>query len=258
MRKAFVHLEHDGKLFLVDKDGKGPMNPSIGRTVCNNEQGWDIRLPTEDEVKSSGMLWNEKRRNIITLDAEEFEVIYATPCIPWPSNWAWKDNVISDSGVHPLARESVYRTLHRLVAKVIILNEEEEILMVKVKRGFFTGMWTLPGGYLDYGEHPRIGAAREVFEELGIEIEIGDPLNEIENNNQKLGDKNPDHVVTQKIFTHEGINFVSFTYITKAPAGEIKFNLKDDEIDEVGWFTKENAITIAASWFDLHAIKQLA
>ena len=129
--------------------------------------------------------------------------------------------------------------------------------MVKVKRGFFTGMWTLPGGYLDYGEHHRKGAAREVFEELGIEIKLDDPLNETGYGGEVPENVFQDQVVTQKIFTHEGINFVSFTYITKGIDDNLKFSLKEDEIEEIGWFAKDVAIKQAASWFDLHAIKQL-
>ena len=257
MRATFIHLEHDGKLYLVDNDGNGPMSPKLGRIMCSDKLGWNMRLPTKEEVEASGISWIEKRRNTIKFESETFDVIYATPQISWPSDWAWKDDVISDSGVHPLARESVYRTMHRLVAKVIILNGENKILMVKVKRGFFTGMWTLPGGYLDYGEHPRKGAAREVFEELGIEIKLEDPLNETGYGGEVLENVFQDHVVTQKIFTHEGINFVSFTYITKGIDDNLKFSLKEDEIEEIGWFAKDIAINEAASWFDLHAIKQL-
>ncbi len=34
------------------------------------------------------------------------------------------------------------------------------------------GEWALPGGYVDYDEHPRAAAARECHEELGCEVEI--------------------------------------------------------------------------------------
>ncbi|MFI1765290.1 NUDIX domain-containing protein [Streptomyces sp. NPDC020800] len=36
--------------------------------------------------------------------------------------------------------------------------------------------WNLPGGRLNVGETPREGCAREVREELGLELEIGDLL----------------------------------------------------------------------------------
>ena len=35
--------------------------------------------------------------------------------------------------------------------------------------------WELPGGVIEPGEPPRRGAAREITEELGIEVEIGQP-----------------------------------------------------------------------------------
>ena len=53
---------------------------------------------------------------------------------------------------------------------MIISNSKEEILMAKVSRGFFTGCWTLPGGFVDYSEHPREAAKREAFEEVGVDI----------------------------------------------------------------------------------------
>ena len=38
-----VHLEHDGKLLLVDQNGDGPMKPVTGRTECVG--GPLLRLP---------------------------------------------------------------------------------------------------------------------------------------------------------------------------------------------------------------------
>jgi 8-oxo-dGTP diphosphatase len=35
------------------------------------------------------------------------------------------------------------------------------------------GLWTLPGGGLDFGEEPEIGATREVREETGYTVELG-------------------------------------------------------------------------------------
>lgn len=36
--------------------------------------------------------------------------------------------------------------------------------------------WTLPGGGIEFGEHPREAAVREVAEETGLRVEIGEML----------------------------------------------------------------------------------
>ncbi|MCH2441884.1 MAG: NUDIX hydrolase [Candidatus Thalassarchaeum sp.] len=247
--RRHIHLEHDGKLLLVDLQGNGPAIPQMGR---KGEGGFSIRLPTPEEAENMGLTWKVKRTNRFRLGQEMHEVIVATPEISWPGEWAWKDAVISDSEVDPVARESVYRTLHRVVSKVVVTNPSNEVLMAKVTRGFFTGCWTLPGGFVDYGEHPREGAEREALEELGINIQIPDPIGETSDG---FGTES-DTIVRQEIFTPDGICWLSFTYKCEAdiPAGKIV--PKDDEIEEAKWFNKEEALSIAVSLFDIEAIQK--
>lgn len=259
-----LHLEHDGKLLLVDSKGEGPCIPVKGRQACSSEEGWLYRLPTQSEAEALGVPWVERRRLVISLGEEDYTVIKGMPNIAWPENWAWKDDVISDSAVHPLARESVYRSLHRLVSKVIIQDEEGFILMAKVKRGHFLGHWGLPGGYLEHDEHPRTGAVRETLEELGVEISISDPLGEGGPSTKPTvspcaGCVSEEHwsIVSQNIFTDEGISFVSFTFRTKVEREKMSFKLKEDEIEEIGWFSPADAVAHAVSWFDITAIDAL-
>ena len=235
----YLHLEHDGKLLLVDEHGNGPMIPKPGRDSC--KQGWLMRLPYPEEVRSMGIEWSEKRRNTLHWGKESATVIHGFPHIDWPENWAWKDAVIGDSAVHPVARESVYRSIHRLVSKVMIIDEDSNVVMAKVKRGHFVGAWTLPGGYLDYSEHPEDGAIRETMEELGISIE--------------LDDISP--VISQNIFSDEGVNFVSFTYLCRVKRDSLSFKPKEDEIAEVAWLSTKEALERAVSWFDREALKSI-
>ena len=248
----YIYLEHDGKLLLVNSDGEGPVTPIQGRINWEGSPN-SIRLPTPQEVTDMGILWDEKRSNNIIFGDIEKKIIIATPKIKWPENWAWKDSVISDNAVDPFARESVYRTMHRVVSKVIIQNNEDMLLMAKVKRGFFTGCWTLPGGFVDYGEHPRTGAVREALEELGINIEIPDKFGE-------SGDviQGDDGVVIQEnIFTSEGINWLSFTYRCSLDIQIEEIIPKDDEIEEAKWFSIEDALRNAVSIFDRDAILRI-
>ena len=247
-----LHLEHDGKLLLVDIDGAGPVSPIRGRKNAPN--GFKIRLPTQKEVESMGIEWVVKRTNRIMLDDVLHVITYGTPLIPWPENWAWKDSVISDSCVDPVARESVYTTLHRVVSKVIVKNRKNEILMAKVARGFFTGCWTLPGGFVDYAEHPREAAEREALEEIGVNISIPDPRGEI---GEATGGNDGSFVQTA-IFNDEGINWVSFTYRCNSDLDGQKIIPKDDEIEEARWFSVSEALEKAVSVFDIEAIKRVS
>ncbi|MDP6844818.1 MAG: NUDIX domain-containing protein [Candidatus Thalassarchaeaceae archaeon] len=231
-----LYLEHDGKVLLVDLEGVGPQKAVMGRVGEIS-----LRLPTESEVDSMGIKWSERRTNRIKFGNEFHEVVYAFPEIEWPEHWTWKDKLISDGCVDPLARECVYRSMHRVVSKVILQNHRQEVVMAKVKRGFFTGHWTLPGGFVDYAEHPLEGAMREVLEELGVAVEISE-----------------DDVVqiAERIFTSEGIQFLSFTYKCDA-VNDLSFSPKPDEIEEVRWFSIEEALARAASLFDVGALRLL-
>ena len=232
-----LYLEHDGKVLLVDLDGNGPKDTVMGRVGEIL-----LRLPTVGEVQSMGIQWTERRTNRIQFGNETHEVIYALPEIEWPEKWTWKDKLISDGCVHPLARECVYRSMHRVVAKVILVNSNHEIAMAKVKRGFFTGHWTLPGGFVDYAEHPVEGAVREVKEELGLKVNI---------------DQNDIVQIAERIFTSEGIQFLSFTYKCKID-GEVTFNPKADEIEDARWFSMDQALANAASLFDVEALRSMS
>jgi len=248
----YLHLEHDGKLLLVDKTGNGPVKPQMGRNFVRPGDE-TIRLPTPEEVEGMGIEWTLRRVNRISLGSFDYIVTYGVPDIAWPENWAWKDSVISDSTVDPLVRESVYRTLHRVVSKVVITNSNNEILMVMASRGFFTGCWTLPGGFVDYGEHPREAAQREAKEELGITIVIPDPLGE--SGGIVLGDDGP--IIQNEIFNDEGINWVSFTYTCQTDLEGQEIIPKEGEIDEARWFSFEKALESAVSKFDISAIARI-
>ena len=247
----YVYLEHDGKILLVDQNGNGPMLPKIGRTKIQDEK-FILRLPTLKEIEKMEIKWTLKRINKIILGNEKFTISVGEPNIDWPENWAWKDSVISDNSIEPIVRECVYRTIHRIVSKVIIINDNN-VLLAKVSRGFFKGHWTLPGGFVNYDEHPRTGAEREVLEELGIRIKIPDSKGEL----GKIRNGDDGLFIQHEIFNEQGISWVSFTYKCNINKEIEKFNLKKDEIDEVRWFSIDEAKSVSVSPFDINAINAL-
>ena len=235
--KQVIHLEHDGKVLLVDDEGNGPMMPVQGR----NGGGPNLRFPTLSEVESLGLPVQQKGTTVLRFGEDSCEVLKGYPKIDWPENWAWKDNCIADNCVHPVAREAIYRSLHRLVSKVMVQNSNGDVLMAKVERGHFHGFWTLPGGYMDHDEHPAIGCVRETLEELGLEI-ILEPT---------------EPVVTQNIFNDEGISFVSFTYKSTWDGNLSELKLQTEEISEAKWFTPREAHAQAVSYFDKEALRSI-
>jgi 8-oxo-dGTP pyrophosphatase MutT (NUDIX family) len=58
----------------------------------------------------------------------------------------------------------------RLIAHVLIRDTDNRVLLCETQ---FKKDWELPGGIVEPLEPPRLGAAREVREELGIDLEIG-------------------------------------------------------------------------------------
>ena len=58
----------------------------------------------------------------------------------------------------------------RLIAHVLMRDVRDRVLLCETQ---FKKDWELPGGIVEPLEPPRLGAAREVAEELGIELEVG-------------------------------------------------------------------------------------
>lgn len=56
----------------------------------------------------------------------------------------------------------------------IIFNDKKEILLFK--HSYRAHAWSLPGGYLKAGEHPRVGLEREIREESGLVVSVDEPL----------------------------------------------------------------------------------
>lgn len=73
----------------------------------------------------------------------------------------WFQNVLS----------RIIRPLFQVFVAAVIFDEDRNIFLVKSTYQRFHP-WGLPGGGLEYGEHPEEGVMREVWEETGLDISI--------------------------------------------------------------------------------------
>lgn len=101
---------------------------------------------------------------------------------------------------------NIFQTRFLVGTTGIIFNDQKEILLFK--HTYRSHAWSLPGGYLEKGEHPREALEREIKEESGFVISIDDSLKtRTDRNYARLdlcytgvligGEFTPSHEVTQ-------------------------------------------------------------
>jgi len=135
------YVESDGRIYLV-------------------RRGEALDLPSPDEIP---------------FDVEPIASLHADApvwfCVPrldgHPHEWPSKDDVPSMGELTPLVRTAVHASMPRVVVEGVCLRDEQ-ILLVKGNRGLTEDRWTLPGGFLRFGESPRDGVLRELREEAGV------------------------------------------------------------------------------------------
>jgi len=81
------------------------------------------------------------------------------------------------------------------------------------------GLWEFPGGAVERGERLSDALRREIREEYGVEIEVGELLDVV------------DHILPE-----EGQHWVSPAYLCRIVSGTPAI-LEPDKCAEIGWFT---------------------
>ncbi|MEW5827062.1 MAG: NUDIX hydrolase [Candidatus Bipolaricaulota bacterium] len=142
------YVESDGRVLLV-------------------RRGRELDLPAPDEI-------SVPVDRIARLPVEP-ETWFCVPRLEaHPAGWPSKDEVPTLTDTTPLARAAVHATMPRVVVEAICI-ENGEVLLVKGSRGLNEGRWSLPGGFLRFGETPEDGVLREVLEEVGAEADLVRP-----------------------------------------------------------------------------------
>lgn len=101
---------------------------------------------------------------------------------------------------------------------LILIKDNEVLLLKRANTGFMDGYYGFPSGHLDGGETAREGGAREVREEIGLNI---DP-----------SDFKVVHIMHRKGENDERIDFFM---TTEKYTGEIK-NCEPEKCEELKWF----------------------
>jgi mutator protein MutT len=87
------------------------------------------------------------------------------------------------------------------------------------------GLWEFPGGAVEFGEKLVDALRRELHEEYGIEIEVGELLDVV------------DHLLPE-----EGQHWVSPTYLCRLAGGEPRVR-EPEKCSAIAWFLPEEAPT---------------
>jgi 8-oxo-dGTP diphosphatase len=104
------------------------------------------------------------------------------------------------------------------VAVGAIVVRDGALLMVRRARDPARGLWTVPGGHLESGEHLAEAVRREVAEETGLEVEVRELMGILE----VVGD--PHFVI---------LDFVAAVVGDTAP-------LSGDDVSEARWVALED------------------
>lgn len=74
-------------------------------------------------------------------------------------------------------RETSFPLPHKTIGVAVIWNDQGQILIDRRRpEGLLGGLWEFPGGKIEFGETVEECIKREIKEELGIKIEVGDRL----------------------------------------------------------------------------------
>ena len=108
-----------------------------------------------------------------------------------------------------------------------IFNPKGQVLLGKRLSKHGTGTWAPPGGHLEFGETPQQCAAREVFEETGLEIPT---------------DKITPFAITNDVFETEDKHYVTIHCHTHYNNGVAHFiDVKEkDKCETWKWFYLNN------------------
>ena len=116
---------------------------------------------------------------------------------------------------------------HIIAGAGIVINEKNEILMVKTHNAG----WVFPGGQVEVGENVIDAVKREIMEEAGVDIEVGEVFCIASNTGKYPGYNGVKEIPTK----------IMLDFICKATSGEPR---PSDENSESAYVPKEEVLEL--------------
>lgn len=110
-----------------------------------------------------------------------------------------------------------------------VVGVEEKVFLPKRAdtKKFLPGKYELPGGHIDYGEDMVDGLRREIKEELGVDVNVGDPF---------------------AVFTYtnevKGSHSIEVIYFAKVIGDPNDIAIDPEDHSTCGWFSEKEAIVL--------------
>jgi ADP-ribose pyrophosphatase YjhB (NUDIX family) len=118
----------------------------------------------------------------------------------------------------------------RLGAYALCLDDNRRILLTRLSaEEVEVGAWTLPGGGVDFGEHPDAAVLRELEEETGLRGEI-----------QTVAGMFSHVYAKSRAAQGRDLHFLGVLYRVTIVGGELRDEV-DGSTDACAWFTRDEA-----------------
>ncbi|WP_068793263.1 8-oxo-dGTP diphosphatase MutT [Brevibacillus laterosporus] len=122
------------------------------------------------------------------------------------------------------------------VVGAVIINDNQKLLSaLRSQQMSLPGMWEFPGGKIEKGEKPQESLIREIEEELGCQIEVGE-------------------LISDSVYEYPTVKVRLITYFAKVVSGEPMAS----EHEELRWITANELHSLKWAPADLPTIEKLS